>query len=40
MDHSLAFWAAVERLLPGYEGQRQWLRQHGGSLHAWRFREE
>lgn len=40
MDHSPAFWAAVERLLPGYERQRRWLRQHGGSLHAWRFRED
>lgn len=39
MDHSPAFWGAVGRLFPGYERQRQWLRQHGGSLHAWRFRE-
>lgn len=39
MDHSPAFWGAVGRLFPGYERQRQWLRQHGSSLHAWRFRE-
>ena len=39
MDHSPAFWGAVGRLFPGYERQRQWLRQHGGSLHVWRFRE-
>lgn len=40
MDHSPAFWAAVERLFPGHEPQRQWLRQHGSSLHAWHFRED
>lgn len=40
MDHSPAFWATVAALLPGYAPQRIWLRQHGGSLQAWRFRQD
>ncbi len=28
-DHSAAFWALVERCLPGYRAQRAWLRAHG-----------
>ena len=40
MDHSPAFWAAVERLFPGHHAPRHWLRRQGGGLHAWRFREE
>jgi predicted metal-dependent hydrolase len=34
MNHSPAFWAVVSRLCPGYRVQRQWLRDHGTSLHA------
>jgi predicted metal-dependent hydrolase len=34
MNHSPAFWAVVSRLYPGYAVQRQWLRDHGTSLHA------
>ncbi|AUH35097.1 M48 family peptidase [Paracoccus tegillarcae] len=37
MDHSPRFWAAVERLMPGYAPQRAWLRQQGDTLLAWRF---
>jgi len=32
MNHSKAFWAEVERLYPGWQGARQWLKQHGDSL--------
>lgn len=38
MDHSPAFWAATERLMPGYARPRAWLRSHGHELLAWRFR--
>ena len=39
MDHSPAFWAATGRLCPGWQGPRDWLRQNGHALLAWRFRE-
>ena len=32
MNHSTAFWAEVERLYPGWQPERQWLKQHGESL--------
>jgi predicted metal-dependent hydrolase len=28
-DHSAAFWAHVERLMPGFRTQRAWLKAHG-----------
>lgn len=34
MNHSPAFWAEVERVLPDYRSRRQWLKDHGGSLMA------
>lgn len=37
MDHSPAFWSATEGLFPGYHRQRNWLRQNGHELLAWRF---
>lgn len=37
MNHSPAFWAVVDRLYPGWQAQRDWLRQEGQSLHGWRF---
>ncbi len=37
MNHSPAFWAVVERLYPGWQPQRAWLRRHGSALHAIRF---
>lgn len=40
MDHSPAFWAAVERLFPGHAAQRQWLRRDGSALHRFRFRRD
>jgi predicted metal-dependent hydrolase len=38
-DHSRAFWALVEQVVPGFRGRRAWLREHGDRLHlgpAWR----
>lgn len=32
MNHSPAFWSNVERLLPDYKKQRQWLKDNGGAL--------
>ena len=38
MNHSDAFWAVVERLYPGWQRQRDWLRGgEGQALHAWDF---
>lgn len=34
MDHSPAFWMAVERLMPGYEPWRIWLRDQGMMLYG------
>jgi len=32
MNHSPAFWAVVERELPGHRAERDWLRRHGPEL--------
>lgn len=32
MNHSPAFWALVEKHLPGYRGPRAWLREHGHAI--------
>lgn len=32
MNHSRAFWALVERVLPDYKSRREWLRVHGNEL--------
>lgn len=32
MNHSPAFWALVERHLPGHRAPRRWLREHGGAI--------
>jgi predicted metal-dependent hydrolase len=37
MNHSARFWSVVERLYPGWQAERGWLRQHGGTLQAIRF---
>jgi len=34
-DHSKAFWALVERALPGYAEPRRWLREHGDELQEY-----
>jgi len=37
MNHSPAFWALTGRLFGEYAPPRQWLRDNGGALHAYRF---
>jgi predicted metal-dependent hydrolase len=37
MNHSAAFWAVVERLFPGHQVQRDWLKRHGEDLHRYQF---
>lgn len=32
MNHSAAFWEEVERVLPDYRSQLQWLKEHGSAL--------
>jgi hypothetical protein len=39
MDHSAAFWRQCERLFPDHKAQRRWLREEGGGLHRYRFRD-
>ena len=34
MNHSSRFWALVERILPGYRVQQQWLKENGAALIA------
>lgn len=40
MNHSPAFWAVVERLMPGHAPQRAWLKRHGGGLQRYIFRSD
>ncbi|WP_415922089.1 M48 family metallopeptidase [Tateyamaria sp. SN6-1] len=37
MNHSPAFWNEVTRIHGPYKVPRQWLRDHGASLHRYRF---
>ena len=32
MDHSSAFWHAVEEICPDYRNARKWLKEHGNEL--------
>ena len=32
LNHSPRFWAAVEKVLPGYKVQRKWLKDNGGGI--------
>lgn len=34
MNHSPAFWAEVEQILPDYRNRKAWLKEHGTSLLA------
>lgn len=36
LDHSQRFWRLVERRRPGWREQRNWLREHGPELLAFR----
>ena len=40
MNHSAAFWAQVERVLPDYRQRRAWLKENGGALMARAFQED
>ncbi|MDB5663650.1 M48 family metallopeptidase [Cypionkella sp.] len=37
MNHSDRFWAVVQRLFPGWQAERAWLKREGGALQAIRF---
>ena len=37
MNHSPAYWAVVERLMPGWKPHRDWLKREGRKLHAYQF---
>lgn len=39
MNHSPAFWKIVERILPDYQMQRRWLKEHGEELMLMRTHE-
>lgn len=39
MDHSDEFWATTAHLVPDYRHHRNWLKQNGHDLMAWRFRD-
>jgi len=32
MNHSMRFWAEVEKILPNYKEQRAWVKEHGSAL--------
>ena len=32
LNHSVRFWAEVEKVLPGYRVQRKWLKENGGGF--------
>lgn len=40
MNHSETFWSCVLDLYPGYAEPRAWLREHGSTLHRYRFEAE
>jgi len=37
MNHSCAFWDGVTRIYGDYAAPRRWLRQHGSTLHRYKF---
>lgn len=39
LNHSAAYWAVVDRIYPGWQAQRAWLRAHGQTLHRLRFQD-
>jgi predicted metal-dependent hydrolase len=39
MDHSADFWRQCAELFPDHKAQRRWLREEGGALHRYRFRD-
>ncbi|HMS96411.1 MAG: M48 family metallopeptidase [Tabrizicola sp.] len=39
MNHSPAFWRVVDRICPGWQTRRAWLKDQGGALHRLRFQD-
>lgn len=39
MNHSPDYWAVVSRIYPDYKAPRKWLRENGGHLHKFRFKD-
>lgn len=39
LNHSPAYWAVVERICPGWQAHRAWLRGEGQGLHRLRFQD-
>lgn len=37
MDHSRKFWNTVEKICPGHQAPKRWLKQHGSDLHQYQF---
>lgn len=37
MNHSPAYWALVDRLMPDWKRRRDWLKREGRGLHRYRF---
>lgn len=37
MDHSRAYWATVAGIMPDFAAHRAWLRNHGATLHSYKF---
>lgn len=37
MNHSVRFWALVEKIYGPHQAERSWLRQHGEKLHRYQF---
>ena len=35
MNHSAGYWATLERLMPGHQEPKRWLKEHGESLTLW-----
>ena len=35
MNHSARYWATLDRLMPGYQEPKRWLKEHGESLTLW-----
>lgn len=39
MNHSDRYWSLLDRLMPGYQKNRDWLRKEGKSLHRYQFED-
>lgn len=39
LNHSPAYWKVVDRICPGWQVHRAWLKDQGGALHRFRFQD-